>query len=76
VCVCVCVCVYIIDCDLETSRMMRPRPEFGSCATGEKKTHRREIIHNIVFSIASTELTRAGRVEYVRRVSASTLLQA
>jgi hypothetical protein len=27
------VCVCLILCDLETSKMGRPRPEFGCCAT-------------------------------------------
>jgi hypothetical protein len=29
-------CECVIVCDLETSRMRRPRPELGCCATGKK----------------------------------------
>jgi hypothetical protein len=36
VCVCVCVCVSNYVCDLETSKIGRPRPEIGCCATETK----------------------------------------
>jgi len=35
VCVCVCVCVGVSVCDLETSTMRQPRPEWGCWATGK-----------------------------------------